>query len=205
MTRPLRSGSPGRGRLRASLRRVAREFRLASYEQEIDIVGAAMEDVREHFQKKASSFDRLYDEDHPLQRLLRPGLNARREFALEVAREHVRPRVLDVGCGSGRVGEEILAAGASEYVGIDFSEPMLELAGQRLAHFGERARLVQGNFLEHEFDRPFDVVIVLGVFDYTPEPHEFVLRARRACSGSVVATFPRWNWLKGPARSATRS
>jgi polysaccharide deacetylase family protein (PEP-CTERM system associated) len=30
--------SPGRGRLRACLRRVAREFRLASYEQEIDIV-----------------------------------------------------------------------------------------------------------------------------------------------------------------------
>ena len=30
--------SPGRGRLRASLRRVAREFRLASYGQEIDIV-----------------------------------------------------------------------------------------------------------------------------------------------------------------------
>ena len=159
-----------------------------------------MEDVREHFQKKASSFDRLYDEDHAVQRFLRPGLSARREFALAVVREHASPRVLDVGCGSGRVGEEILNAGASEYVGIDFSEPMLELAEQRLAHFGGRAQLVQGDFLEREFDRPFDVVVVLGVFDYTPEPHEFVVRARRACSGSVVGSFPRWSWLKGPVR-----
>ena len=47
-----------------------------------------MEDVREHFQKKATSFDHLYEEDHPLQRFLRPGLNARREFALEVVRQH---------------------------------------------------------------------------------------------------------------------
>jgi SAM-dependent methyltransferase len=159
-----------------------------------------MENVREHFQKKASSFDRLYDDDHPLQRFLRPGLSARREFALAVARRFTSPRVLDVGCGSGRVGEEVLDAGASEYVGIDFSEPMLDLAEQRLAHFGERARLVQGDFLESEFERPFDVVLVLGVFDYTDAPQEFVKRARHACSGTVVATFPRWNWLKGPVR-----
>jgi len=49
-----------------------------------------MEDVREHFQKKASSFDHLYDEDHPLQRFLRPGLNARREFAVAVTADAVR-------------------------------------------------------------------------------------------------------------------
>ena len=159
-----------------------------------------MEDVREHFQKKASSFDDLYEEDRPLQRFLRPGLSARREFALAVVREHGSPRVLDVGCGSGRVGEEIIAAGAAEYVGIDFSEPMLDLARRRLGRFGERARLVQGDFLLAEFELPFEVVLLLGVFDYTPDPHEFVTRARRACSGSVVASFPRWNWLKGPVR-----
>ena len=159
-----------------------------------------MEDVREHFQKKARSFDHLYDEDHPLQRRLRPGLSARREFALAVAAELTSPRVLDVGCGSGRVGEEVLDVGASEYVGIDFSQPMLDLATQRLAHFGERARLVRGDFLESEFDVPFDLVLVLGVFDYTPDPNAFVVRARRACSGSVVASFPRWTWVKGPVR-----
>ena len=56
--------------------------------------------VREHFRRKAFSFDHLYDEDHVLQRIVRPGLFKRREFALDVAREYEAPRVLDVGGGS---------------------------------------------------------------------------------------------------------
>ena len=61
--------------------------------------------VREHFRRKAFSFDHLYDEEHALQRLLRPGLFNRRELALEVAHEYDTPSVLDVGGGSGRIGE----------------------------------------------------------------------------------------------------
>jgi len=40
--------------------------------------------VRDHFRAKAFSFDALYDEDHALQRTLRPGLFDRRELALDV-------------------------------------------------------------------------------------------------------------------------
>src|SRR6185436_16283255 len=65
----------------------------------------ATELVRDHFREQASSFDALYDEEHPLQRAVRPGLLKRRDFALEVVREYDSPRVLDVGGGSGRVGE----------------------------------------------------------------------------------------------------
>ena len=64
----------------------------------------ATELVRDHFQEKASSFDALYDEEHPLQRAVRPGLLKRRDFALDVVREYDDPRVLDIGGGSGRVG-----------------------------------------------------------------------------------------------------
>jgi SAM-dependent methyltransferase len=159
-----------------------------------------MEIVREHFRKKASSFDGLYSEDRALQRVLRPGLFERREFALAVTSEYEKPRVLDVGCGSGRVGEDILEAGAAEYVGIDFSEPMLALAARRLARFDRRVRLVRGDFLTEELDGPFDLVVVLGFFDYTPEPARFLERMHELCAGSVVASFPRWNWLKGPVR-----
>src|SRR5919197_3840508 len=95
--------------------------------------------VRDHFRRKAFSFDHLYDEEHAVQRTLRPGLFRRREFALSIVREHAEPRVLDVGCGSARVGELALEAGASRYVGVDFSEPMLGLARERLRRFGDRA------------------------------------------------------------------
>src|ERR1051325_1043268 len=97
--------------------------------------------VRDHFRAKAFSFDHLYDEEHAVQRTLRPGLFRRREFALEAVRSYSSPRVLGGGCGSGRVGELGLEQGAGEYVGIDFSEPMLALAEERLARFGERMGL----------------------------------------------------------------
>jgi SAM-dependent methyltransferase len=156
--------------------------------------------VRGHFRKRAFSFDALYDEEGPLQRAARPALFRRRELALEAVRSRERPRVLDVGCGPGRIGERVLEAGAGEYVGIDFSEPMLDLARQRLERFGSRAKLVKGDFLEEPLEGPFDVLLALGLFDYLPEPDRFTTRMRDLCSGVLVASFPRWSPIKGPVR-----
>jgi 2-polyprenyl-3-methyl-5-hydroxy-6-metoxy-1,4-benzoquinol methylase len=156
--------------------------------------------VRGHFRKTAFSFDALYDEDRLLQRSARPALFRRRDLALEVVRSYEAPRVLDVGCGSGRIGEPVLEAGACEYVGIDFSEPMIELAQRRLERFGERVTLVTGDFLEESLEGPFEVVLGLGLFDYLPQPEIFAARMRELCSGGLVASFPRWSPIKGPVR-----
>lgn len=96
----------------------------------------------------------------------------------------------------------MLDAGARDYVGIDFSEPMLALARERLARFGDRVSLVQGDFREAPLDAPFDVVLALGLFDYQAHPEPFVARMHELLSpgGSVVGSFPRWHWLKGPVR-----
>jgi tRNA (cmo5U34)-methyltransferase len=52
--------------------------------------------------------------------------------------------VLDLGVGSGLVAEAVLdALPEASLVGIDFSEPMLELARARLDRFGPRARLLR--------------------------------------------------------------
>lgn len=160
----------------------------------------ATELVQEHFQEQASSFDALYDEGHVLQRALRPGLLRRRDLAIDVVRSYSKPRVLDVGGGSGRVGELALEAGASEYVDLDLAEEMLGLAKERLARFGEKVKLVQGDFLTTPVEGPFDVVLALGYFDYQDDAERHVRRMRELCSGSAVASFPRWNWVKGPVR-----
>lgn len=158
--------------------------------------------VREHFRRKAFSFDRLYDEEHALQRLLRPGLFNRRAFALEVAREYEAPRVLDVGGGSGRIGEFFLDQGASRYVDVDLSDSMLDLARERLERFGDKVMLVQGDFLETAIPGSYDVVLALGYFDYIANPQAHVQRIGEllAPGGSVVASYPRWTWTKGPIR-----
>jgi hypothetical protein len=77
---------------------------------------------------------------------------------------------------------------------------MLSLARDRLARFGEKAELVEEDFLTQPLEGPFDVVLGLGLFDYTPAPERFAERMFELCCGTLVASFPRWTWLKGPIR-----
>src|SRR5436305_1162270 len=151
--------------------------------------------VRDRFRTKAQEFDDLYEDERLLVRLLRPGLFRRRELAVETVRSRSTPSVLDVGCGSGRIGEFVLEAGAASYLGIDFSEPMIELARQRLARFEDPVELVCGEFLEVPIDGRFDVVLALGLFDYLPNPERFVQRMFDLCAadGSMVGSFPAWS------------
>jgi len=111
--------------------------------------------------------------------------------------------VLDVGGGSARIGELALEHGASRYVDVDLSDSMLELAKERLARFeDEKVTLIQGDFLRTAIPGSYDVILGLGYFDYIANAPAHVRRMRElvAPGGSVVASFPRWNWTKGPIR-----
>jgi SAM-dependent methyltransferase len=158
--------------------------------------------VRNRFRAKASQFDDLYEDERLLVRLLRPGLFRRRQLAVETVRSYAPARVLDVGCGSGRIGEFVLQAGAARYLGIDFAEPMIELAGTRLERFSDRAELITGDFLTAQLDESFDVVLALGLYDYLPDPGRFARRMFELCApgGCMVGSFPSWSLVKGPLR-----
>jgi len=59
---------------------------------------------------------------------------------------HDAPRVVELACGPGMLAEALLdALPGMTYQGIDFSKPMLALAGERLARFGSRATLHQAD------------------------------------------------------------
>jgi SAM-dependent methyltransferase len=163
---------------------------------------AAPERVRTRFEDKARQFDDLYEDERWLVRTLRPGLFRRRKLAVDTVAAYANPRVLDVGCGSGRIGEFVLEAGASHYVGVDFSEPMIDLARTRLTRFESRTELIVDDFLTAPLDGPFEVILAVGLFDYLPEPHRFARRMFELCApgGCVVGSFPTWSLLKGPVR-----
>jgi demethylmenaquinone methyltransferase/2-methoxy-6-polyprenyl-1,4-benzoquinol methylase len=77
----------------------------------------------------------------------------------------VRPgeSALDVCCGTGDVTFRLAAAGA-EATGIDFSQPMLDVAARRAERYPEgplRPRFLQGDALDLPFpDSRFDVVTI---------------------------------------------
>ncbi len=158
--------------------------------------------VRNRFRDKARQFDDLYEDERPLVRLLRPGLFRRRQLAADTVAAYEQPRVLDVGCGSGRIGEFVLGAGASYYVGIDFSEPMIELARRRLAGYRDQVELISDDFLTATLNARFDVVLAVGLFDYLPNARDFSdkMFELTAAGGCLVASFPSWSLLKGPIR-----
>ena len=115
-------------------------------------------------------------------------------------REYDAPSVLDVGGGSARVGELTLEHGASRYVDVDLSDTMLDLARTRLERFGDKVELMQADFLTAPLEGPFDVALALGYFDYIEDAAAHMRRIGELTSGSVVASFPRWTWTKGPVR-----
>jgi SAM-dependent methyltransferase len=163
---------------------------------------AAPERVRTRFEERAQQFDDLYEDERWLVRALRPGLFRRRQLSVDTVSSYDAPRVLDVGCGSGRIGEFVLEAGASHYVGVDFSAPMIDLSRARLDRFADRTQLIVDDFLTARLDGPFDVILAIGLFDYLPDPHRFSRRMFELTGpgGCVVGSFPTWSWLKGPAR-----
>ena len=111
--------------------------------------------------------------------------------------------MLDVGGGSGRIGELALEQGASRYVDVDLSETMLALARQRLERFDDdQVTLIQGDFLRTAIPGSYEVILALGYFDYIENAPAHVrgMRELIAPGGSVVASFPRWTWTKGPIR-----
>jgi len=162
--------------------------------------------VRSHFHATAREFDAIYSGEKGaaarwLDRLLRWDMYERfRRTVGECSEPGLR--VLDVGCGSGRFSVAVARAGASEVLGLDFAENMLEIARQLAQRegVGERCRFLAGDFMERTFDQPFDVTLAIGLFDYVADCRPFLRKMRRVSRRKVVATFPRrWTW-RAPVR-----
>ena len=88
-------------------------------------------------------------------------------------------KVLDVGCGNGRLAHYLLDQFAQEperleYVGIDQSAPLLSAARARIPQdHGARLRWVEADILEERIDSalpagPFDLVAAFGLLHHVP-------------------------------------
>jgi ubiquinone/menaquinone biosynthesis C-methylase UbiE len=90
------------------------------------------------------------------------------------------PRLLDLGCGTGRIGFAFMAAG-DDYVGVDFSFGMVAEFARRSRLEGVRCpRLVQADGRGLPFpDVSFDAVMLVQVFGGMREWRTVLAEARR--------------------------
>ena len=77
--------------------------------------------------------------------------------------------VLDVGCGTGILAEQLLESTTAQVRGVDLSPGMVQCAEERCGRFGERARFVVGDSEHLPFpNAAFDVVTCCHSFHHYP-------------------------------------
>lgn len=95
--------------------------------------------------------------------------------------------VLDAGCGSGRVTEELIKRLPSgRIIAVDGSEAMIAEARRRL---GDRASYKVSDLSELEVDEPVDLVFSTATFHWIPDHDRLFARLRAALrpGGRLVA------------------
>jgi trans-aconitate 2-methyltransferase len=105
---------------------------------------------------------------------------------------HGGERVLDAGCGSGRLTEELLRRlPTGEVVALDFSPKMLEQARLRLARFSGQIKFVQASLQEFELADKVDGIFSNAVFHWVPDHAAMFRSLHRALKpgGWLVAQF----------------
>lgn len=100
--------------------------------------------------------------------------------------------VLDCGCGFGYMGMLLLPLlpEGSTYTGIDFSESLLREGRMLFDGEGYRAELICDNFLQHTFQKHYDVTISQGAMRHVNEPRQFLRKMiGQTRQGGLVAAI----------------
>jgi 2-polyprenyl-3-methyl-5-hydroxy-6-metoxy-1,4-benzoquinol methylase len=166
-----------------------------------------LEEVKHRFEWDAAGFAAIYQSEtlasRWFNRVFRKAIFARYEIAMRESGDVAGQAILDIGCGSGVYSIELARRGARRVLGLDFSEPMLEIARRsaRDAGVGAAVEFRRGEFLAHDLgDEAFDVTIAMGVFDYLEEAQPFLSKMARLTRGTLLASFPRFSIVRGTAR-----
>jgi 2-polyprenyl-3-methyl-5-hydroxy-6-metoxy-1,4-benzoquinol methylase len=122
------------------------------------------------------------------------------------------PRVLDVGCGNGRLLDSLQEqfGPALHYVGLDASEPLLSLARQRVG--GCNASFEHGDFVLRDPAAvlpagAFDLVTLFAVLHHVPQQSRRLALLRAAAERLApkgVLAFTLWRYDRDPRFGARR-
>lgn len=147
--------------------------------------------VKNLFQRESNIFNRRYSEPNLIDRIFRKSVFARFEAVLREVNAIKCRSVLDVGCGAGFQALRLVQLGV-DVMGIDFSENMIQTARQISSSYNMKdgPEFICADFLGYEFDRKFDIVIALGLFDYTSNPGDYLKKMKELANREIIASFP---------------
>ncbi len=144
--------------------------------------GAEMSKASDFFDRQSREFDDEYRTN--------PGFAERREVWRDLIARHAKPGgvALDVGCGSGVIGE-LAEHAAMQVTGVDPSPRMLALAAQRIP----QATLIEGTIeILAERELSADLVLCSSVLEYVDDLARSisVLAAATRPGGYLIVSLP---------------
>ena len=77
-------------------------------------------------------------------------------------------KILEIGCGSGLLAEELIKAGAKSYLGYDFAETAIKNAQERCKREA-KIRFNLGSVDEIKINEEYEVIFSLGLIDWLEE------------------------------------
>jgi cyclopropane fatty-acyl-phospholipid synthase-like methyltransferase len=110
---------------------------------------------------------RLYDEQASHWQRTGPVLlsdYSARPFVMDLCEPHKGYSILDIGCGEGYVGRELLKRGATHIHGIDISDSMIEKAEAEKQKLGLQSATYEVRDIRGLEDSEFQVETVLAMF-----------------------------------------
>lgn len=101
-----------------------------------------------------------------------------------------RLKILDIGCGTGKLVEELQAKG--EVWGVDINETAISFCRQRGLSRVFVGKLPVLNITEH-----FDVIICLDVLEHIKKDHLAIKNIQKLLKpgGKLILTVPAYQWL----------
>jgi len=170
--------------------------------------------AKQYFDSVPKQWDAFYSHENRLafviNKVFRKGIYERYRLTFEHCGDLTGARVLDIGCGTGRYSIECAKRGASRVVGIDFAASMIEFSHDmaRQMNVESKCEFVCDDFLSHQFNESFDIVLALGFFDYIEAAGPIFEKVVRLKPRKFAASFPkyrpiwaiqrkiRYNWIR---------
>ena len=113
-------------------------------------------------------------------------------------------RLLEIGPGTGRTTVQF-AGRVAHVTAVEQSREMVEMLHARLHRdCVSNCAVIHGDFAEAHFPEPFDVVALIGVLDYIPDPAPFLERAARLARRELLFTTPHNGSLARLFRASNR-
>jgi cyclopropane fatty-acyl-phospholipid synthase-like methyltransferase len=151
---------------------------------------------KEYWDEVAQEFDSFYHEEkaalkRAIDKIFRKAMTDRFYLTLEECKNVEGNKILDVGCGSGRMAVELAKRGA-RVTGIDFSQKMIDMAKAMAEKEGveKNCRFIRDDFASYTFRERFNISIAMGFFDYTKDADFYVKKLRALTREKSLMSFP---------------